>query len=146
IKANNSTQKITMYWGKSDAVSESNGPAVFDTTNGFVSAWHMNGTGASEVNVAGHAELDAAVTGTLPSQDGLMGKARSYGGTTENYLSVPNSASGRLNFSADMDYTLSAWVYSEEVTVDNRGILNKGNDQWLIGVYGGNEDKYYDLM
>src|SRR5690606_23855635 len=25
-------------------------------------------------------------------------------------------------------------------------ILNKGNDQWLIGVYGGSEDKFYDLM
>src|SRR5690606_17373749 len=61
-------------------------------------------------------------------------------------LSVPNSGSGRLNFPASADYTLSAWVYSEETAIDNRGIFNKGNDQWLIGVYGGNETKYYDLM
>src|SRR5690606_32845589 len=39
-----------------------------------------------------------------------------------------------------------AWLYSEEVTPANLGILNKGNDQWLIGVYGGAEDKFYDIM
>jgi hypothetical protein len=145
ILGNNATQSIRMYWGNGAAASESNAAAVFDTANGFVSVYHMNGA-ATEVNVAGHAALNATATGTVPAVSGLIGDARSYTGVTENYLSVPNSASGKLNFPASADYTLSAWVYSEETAIDNRGIFNKGNDQWLIGVYGGAEDKYYDLM
>jgi hypothetical protein len=39
----NARQEIKMYWGKSDAVSESNGPAVFNATNGYCSVMHMNG-------------------------------------------------------------------------------------------------------
>ena len=44
----NSTQYIKMYWGKSDATSKSNGPKVFETTNGFVGVYHLGegGTGA----------------------------------------------------------------------------------------------------
>src|SRR5690606_13413644 len=53
IKGNNATQKITMYWGKNDANSESNGPAVFDSANGFVAVWHMGGAAAAEVNAVG---------------------------------------------------------------------------------------------
>ena len=33
----NARQEIKIYWGKSDAVSESNGPAVFNATNGYCS-------------------------------------------------------------------------------------------------------------
>src|SRR5690606_32984564 len=68
IKGNNNTQKITMYWGKSDANSESNGPAVFDSANGYRAVWHMGGD-AEEVNAVGIDTLNAAVTGDVPTKD-----------------------------------------------------------------------------
>src|SRR5690606_11600146 len=145
IKGNNATQKIHMLWGNPDAESASNGSAVFDSANGYRAVWHMDGD-AEEVNAVGIDTLNAAVTGDVPTKDGLIGKARSYANDIANYLSVPGSASGLLNFAPETDYSLSAWLYSEEVTPANLGILNKGNDQWLIGVYGGAEDKFYDIM
>ncbi|EFK96964.1 transport protein ExbB2 [sediment metagenome] len=42
VKGNDSTQYFTMYWGKSDADSRSDGSAVFDTANGYAGVWHMN--------------------------------------------------------------------------------------------------------
>src|SRR5690606_18921032 len=120
--------------------------AVFDTTNGFVSVWNMDG-GETENDVTGNG-LDAEATGTVPSPAGLIGKARSFS-SAENYLTVPGSATGKLNFSSETDYTLSAWVYSTAVVSDastGHAILNKGNDQWLIGIYGDAEDKQYDVM
>jgi hypothetical protein len=146
IKANNSSQFIRMYWGNSAANSESNASAVFDTANGHVAVWQMSGTG-TENDVTGNA-LNAAATGTVPTPVGLIGKARSFS-TIDNYLSVPGSVTGKLNFKATTDYTLSAWVYHTEVeasTGTGHGILNKGNDQWLLGVYGNDEPKYYDIM
>src|SRR5690606_21361078 len=35
--------KFRVFWGKSGETSASNGEAVFDTTNGYVAVWHMNG-------------------------------------------------------------------------------------------------------
>jgi len=42
ILPSSSTQYITMYWGKSDAVDKSNSSAVFDTANSFVAAYHFS--------------------------------------------------------------------------------------------------------
>ena len=38
----NAHQKIDMFWGKSDAKTESNGKAVFNESNGYVSVWHLD--------------------------------------------------------------------------------------------------------
>jgi hypothetical protein len=37
----NTNQELKMYWGKADATSASSGPAVFSSTNGYVSVLHM---------------------------------------------------------------------------------------------------------
>jgi hypothetical protein len=37
----NARQEIRMYWGKADAASESNGPAVFGADNGYVSDFRL---------------------------------------------------------------------------------------------------------
>jgi hypothetical protein len=42
IKASADSQYITLYWGKSDAPAASNGPAVFDTAQGFGGVWHLS--------------------------------------------------------------------------------------------------------
>ena len=38
----NARQAIKLHWGKPDAASESNGKAVFNESNGFVSVMHLN--------------------------------------------------------------------------------------------------------
>lgn len=48
IRGNTPDQSIRMYWGKADAADRSNGPAVFDTADGFVGVWHLNEAGNSD--------------------------------------------------------------------------------------------------
>ncbi|MCX6880282.1 MAG: DUF2341 domain-containing protein [Verrucomicrobia bacterium] len=38
----NAVQQIRMYWGLAEAAGESNGPAVFNATNGYASVLHMD--------------------------------------------------------------------------------------------------------
>src|SRR5205085_6578825 len=40
----NARQEIKLYWGKSDAASESSGSAVFNESNGYASVLHMDDT------------------------------------------------------------------------------------------------------
>jgi hypothetical protein len=76
IKPNNATQKIIMHWGNGTAVSESSGPAVFDTAVGFVGAWHLGnaaGTSPRPGSVAGSPK--AIVRNGLPAVPGIIGMA-----------------------------------------------------------------------
>jgi len=68
----NARQEIKMYWGKTDAVSESSGTAVFDGTNGFLSVFHMNETVKDEVGT-----LTPTDTGTTLAT-GMIGKGRNF--------------------------------------------------------------------
>ncbi|MEI6537153.1 MAG: DUF2341 domain-containing protein, partial [Verrucomicrobiaceae bacterium] len=70
----NARQGVRVYWGKADAVSESNGKAVFNETNGFASVWHLGDTVADEVGT-----LESKDAGTTPT-DGMIGKARHFPG------------------------------------------------------------------
>ena len=67
----NAKQAIRVSWGKADAVSESNGAAVFNESNGYLSVWHLDDV--------------RDVVGTLESKDvgttetrGIVGKARHF--------------------------------------------------------------------
>ena len=68
----NSQQAMRMYWGKADAMGESNGKAVFNETNGFVSVLHMSGDARDAVGT-----LEPKDTGTAPAA-GVAGEARHF--------------------------------------------------------------------
>lgn len=70
----NSQQALRMHWGKPDAVSESNGKAVFNESNGFLSVLHMNGNAQDSAGT-----LDTKDTGTTPSA-GVAAGARRFSG------------------------------------------------------------------
>ncbi len=72
--AGNERQEIRLHWGNADAKSESNGKAVFDDTNGYLSVWHMNETIKDEVGT-----LESKDTGTVPTP-GIVGQARHFPG------------------------------------------------------------------
>ena len=68
----NARQEIKMYWGKTDAQSESSGSAVFNDSNGYLSVWHMNDPVKDEVGT-----LESKDTGTTPSS-GMIGESRHF--------------------------------------------------------------------
>jgi len=68
----NSRQEIKMFWGKADASSESNGKAVFNESNGYVSVWHMDDPVKDEVGT-----VESKDTGTTASS-GMIGKSRHF--------------------------------------------------------------------
>ena len=68
----NAHQAIKMFWGKTDAASESSGAAVFNESNGFLCVFHMADSVKDEVGA-----LTAKDTGTTAS-GGMIGKSRRF--------------------------------------------------------------------
>ena len=68
----NSHQKIDMFWGKSDAKSESNGKAVFNETNGYLGVFHLDDPVVEETG--GIEAKDEGTTATT----GVIGQGRRF--------------------------------------------------------------------
>lgn len=104
VYGNNEDQSITMCWGADFASSSlSNGQAVFDTTDGFLGVWHLDGNGDILHNATSHG-FNGANAGSAPAA-GIIGGSRlfAYG----DYIKV----SGLLG--APSAITLSAWVRTD---------------------------------
>lgn len=109
-------QEIIAHWGKPDAVSESNGKAVFNAANGFLSVWHMTEPVADEVGT-----LASKDTGTTPTV-GIIGKARHFGGSQgifggDKITTYPTGAS---------PHSSEAWFRAE---ISNGNLLGWGNEE-----------------
>jgi len=68
----NAHQEIRMFWGKAGAKSESNGAAVFNSSNGYLAVWHMDDTDKDEAG-----GLETKDQGTT-SSTGVIGKSRHF--------------------------------------------------------------------
>ncbi len=110
-----SQQEIKIHWGNSDAASESNGMAVFNASNGYLSVWHMHGAVEDSV-------------GTLPSNDsgtiatpGMIGGARHLTGQKGIFGGdkIANYPSGASSHSTE------AWFRAER---SNATIIGWGNE------------------
>src|SRR5690606_19712194 len=53
VKGNDSVAAFRMHSGNANAADESRGPAVFDTTNGFVAVWHLNEASGNVADATG---------------------------------------------------------------------------------------------
>ena len=111
----NAKQPIRVSWGKADAVSESNGAAVFNDANGYLSVWHLD-----EVR---------DVVGTLESKDvgttataGMVGKARHFAGK-QGIFCGDKIASYPVGEAA---HTTSLWLRAENVNGTFIGWGNEG--------------------
>ena len=112
----NDRQEIKMHWGKPNASSESNGAAVFNKSNSYLSVWHMSDPVKDEV-------------GTVNSKDegtttitGMVGKARHFAGNQgisagEDITQYP-SGTGPM--------TTEAWFQAEK---PNTTIVAWGKEQ-----------------
>ena len=133
IYGNDNTQFIAVYWGNTHAADSSNGMAVFDATNGFEGVWHLG-------DVAEDSTCDATANryhGVSPNTarpqiaEGVAGNCRAFDGITD-FITMPNTADGKLNFPEGADYTVSAWVFLD--TIDNReqAVVVKGGTQYFL--------------
>lgn len=68
----NARQEIKMHWGKADATSASDGKAVFNASNGFVTVLHMSDPVKDEVG-----SVEPNDRGTTAST-GMIGKSRRF--------------------------------------------------------------------
>lgn len=109
-------QELRLFWGKADAVSESNGAGVFNDSNGYLSVWHM---GDQVKDDAGTLESKDTGTASVP---GIIAKARHFGegkgiNCGENITNYPSGSS---------PHTSEAWIRPEKA---NTTVLAWGNEQ-----------------
>lgn len=142
IKGNTDSQVVTMYWGKSDAADSSNGPAVFDTANGFVGVWHFTTLDPSYRLDATFNSDTAKSKGSILTPSGAIGVCDSFVGANKTYDSV----AGGINL-ANKNFTLSAWakLTNPADTSTNGMIVSQGTaaaDSALHFGYNGHAGKY----
>jgi hypothetical protein len=127
VYGSNGTQYFVMYWGNASAASASNGVAVFDTANGFVSDWHLD----KSCNDATGNRNNGVNYGTSDTL-GIIGYAKKFNGADSikiaGLLGTPSSV------------TLSVWVLVDSAAVPSGGaeVVSIG-DAVLLRV---NEDKH----
>ena len=62
-----------------------------------------------------------------------MGNCRTFDGKG-NYIVMPNTASGKLNFAENASYTVSAWVLVDTLDVFSHLIVSKGYEQYYLRI------------
>ena len=100
----NTRQEIKMLWGKADALSESNGKAVFNESNGYLSVWHMSDPVKDECGT-----VESKNVGTT-SGTGMIGTARHFAGQQGIACGdkIPNYPSGASPHSTELWYRSDA--------------------------------------
>ncbi|MEN9574822.1 MAG: hypothetical protein RL514_2677 [Verrucomicrobiota bacterium] len=108
----NARQALRMHWGKTDAASESNGKAVFNESNGYLSVWHLGDTVQDEVGTLASKDTGTSLT------NGIVGKARHFSGKAGIFGGdkIPNYPAGASPHSSEVWFrsrtpnsTLIAW-------------------------------------
>ncbi len=112
----NSRQEIKLHWGNSNATSESDGKAVFNESNGYLSVWHMSNDVRDEVGT-----LTSTDNGTTPTA-GMIGTARHLPGGKGVFGGdkIPNYPVGASSHSTE------AWFRPER---PNTTLIAWGNEQ-----------------
>jgi hypothetical protein len=129
----NARQEISMFWGKSGVSSQSNGPAVFNSTNGYAAVMHLNG------NV-----LDS--TGSIsPFNGGATPTTAVIGSTAMNLATGDITAGNITNFPSgtNFDSTGQIWFRLREIGVASMPLAwgnedGYGENKWKmhIGFWG----------
>ncbi|MFT5123925.1 MAG: hypothetical protein ACI97B_002560 [Verrucomicrobiales bacterium] len=113
----NARQEIKVYWGRANADSASNGAAVFNASNGYLSVWHMDDP-AMDVGTAASRDNDTTPTSGMigSSRRFSGGKGISGGKTIRNYPFASSPHSSEAWFKAEqLHTTLLDWGNSDGV-------------------------------
>jgi hypothetical protein len=145
VFGNDSNQSITMYWGASTmdsmgslqgpATSPSKGAAVFDTADGFQGVWHMGDNASNSVRDAtANRYHGLSPDSARPSiADGAIGACRTFDGSRD-YITMPNTATGKLDFPQKGKYSVSAWVMADTFVDLQQVLVSKGRYQYFLWV------------
>ena len=111
----NARQELKLHWGRPGAKPESDGKAVFNDSNGYLSVWHMTHATTDEVGT-----LTSEDTGTTATA-GVIGSARHFPGQRGLFGGgkIPNYPSGAAAHSTE------AWFRAEK---PNATIIGWGNE------------------
>ena len=117
----NASQEVKMYWGKTGVLTESSGPNVFNSTNGYVSVMHLNG------NVQDSTGL------TSPVNDGASASTAMIGSTAMNLRTGDINASNITHFPSGTNPTSSGavWIRARQIT-----------SGWAMPLAWGNKNAY----
>ena len=146
VFGNDSTHFINMFWGNSNATSASNSASVFDTVNGFQGVWHLNEAAGLPAKDATGNHFDGTPSDTAPTAvSGAVGIAQEFNGMS-NSLQMKGTASGKLNFAENANFTVSAWVYVDTL-IDSatRLIVGKGPSQYYMKLFSGGPQKQWEF-
>lgn len=135
IYGDDSAQFISMYWGAptGSATSLSSGIAVFDTANCFQGVWHLN-------DAANETVIDATVNqyiGVSPDTarpqvgEGVIGNCGIFDGN-KDFITMPNTAAGKLDFPQNGKYSVSAWVMADTFVDLQQTLVSKGKYQYFL--------------
>jgi PKD repeat protein len=131
ILGGNNSQYIKMFWGNAGAADNSNGPAVFDTANGYLGAWHLqNVNSVTDATVNNNTGTNTAATNVT----GIIGSAASFNGSSAT-ISIPSAAFSHLTTAG----TFSFWQYGDDTQPLDGGTY--GTIYWDAGNSGATCDR-----
>lgn len=136
-----------MVWGNPSARKTSHPAQVFDTADGFQGVWHLGESGGTPANDATYNNFTGTPYGMNGSSDrlGIIGRAQEFDGVS-NCISIDSSITGGLKVTGDGFYTVSAWVYSQNLDNDVDVIVSKGNAQYGLEINGGNNWEFFGSL
>ena len=139
IRGDDSVQSIIMYWGNPDATGRPACGTIFDTAGGFQGVWHLgDAAGDSVRDATANRYLGISPESARPSvTEGVIGNCREFNGNSM-FITIPNTASGKLDFPQNGRYTISVWVMADTLSDPPQSIVSKGRFQyflWLKAAY-----------
>ena len=102
---------------------------VFPESAGYIAVWHFD-EGDSLVEDATELKQFPGVSNDVREEPGSVGKSFFYNGKS-SYVSIPNSASGDLNFAIDDTMSISVWVRLDTLNT-SRFVYGKGATQYHL--------------
>lgn len=115
----NEVQTLNVFWGKTDAVDESDGRKVFNESNGYASVYHMTAAVRDEAGTTEPKDQGTSAT------DGIIGPARHFPGKMgvfcgDKITNYPQS---------DRPHSTEAWFRCEQPNATIIGWGNEGGNQ-----------------
>ena len=135
IFGNNATQSFVMKWGGTDTAARASG-AVFDTTRGFFAGYHLCGT---LDDATGHG-YDGIDNGSVDAANGIIGKARSFNGSSQFFSigDLPDRVRGtiscwiRPNVSINSSTSKTQGIWGKKETDGTNYSLSLGGSDFYI--------------
>lgn len=142
VRGNLQEQAFTMHWGEANAMDSANAGAVFDTADGYVSAWHLGETGNTTVDGYTDASRNGAhgQGANMKAEnriEGVVGWGQAFKAASLQSITIKSAARTRFEFQGTGDMTLSHWVKVQSNPGAFYTTVAKGDRSWRMSRSGG---------